>query len=324
MNLSSTPFRRSRGFTLIEVAFVAAMSAAVFGAAALSFRAISVQQTRATNYGKVRIGEDNLKNFYGVTETEEYNTWHAPNYGRSIRAEELRELFYADVETASAVFALPREGRSQTAASAPIRPAVVNLPATVTGLQVDTPAAFLQVLSSYYPDAGSVFSTYTGLPPAAAKNASVFILQPNPTGDEFKYQLTVRCIWEIDYEQIAADPSGTYATVRRYVGSATEGDMAVLTHYYDVFYKENNMPDESAHFPAIVSFEKAARGASAYHKAANQPFYFMWWPDPAAKTFVYSGGAAKSLGGGAANAGYALHYGQSSFFFTFPMFPAAR
>lgn len=333
MNLLSSSVRRSGGFTLVEVVFVAAMSVAVFGAAALSFRAISVQQTRATNYGKVTIGSDNLENFYGVTGTDGYNTWHAPNYGRGIRSEELRELFYLDVETASAVFALPRAGRSGATPSTPIRPATLNLPAVTAGLQVDTPASFLSVLSSglNYPDAATVFSSYTGLPPATAKNASVFVIQPNPTGDAFKYQLTIRSVWEIDYAEITDGGTlkGTYATVRRYVGPAAGGTAATLTHYYDIFYKDQSMPNSDQNFPAVVSFEKAARGTSAYHRAANQPFYFMWWPDPASRTFAYTGAAASKLNGTAvaatnAASGYALHYGQSSLFLTFPMFPAAR
>lgn len=324
MNLLSSSPRRSGGFTLVEVVFVAAMSVAVFGAAALSFRAISVQQTRATNYGKVEIGDDNLENFYGSTTAQGY--WYAPNYGRGIRAEELRELFYLDVETASAVFALPRVGRS---GATPIRPAMLNwIPTFSSGLQVDTPARFLEILSHNlnYPDAASVFSTYTGLPPAAAKNASVFVVQPNPTGDAFRYQLTIRSVWEIDYIEVGG--KGTYASVRRYVGPTAGGSAATLTHYYDIFYKDQFMPGDDLNFPAVVSFEKAARGTSAYHRAANQPFYFMWWPDPASRTFAHSGTTTKlngtAVAAGDAAKGYELHYGQSSLFFTFPMFPAAR
>jgi hypothetical protein len=314
---------RRRGYSLVELVYVSAMSVSVFGAAVLAFRAISVQQTRSTNYGRVTVGATNLQNFYGLRSTSTFNTWFAPNYGRSIRAEEMRELFHSDVETASAVFGLPRAGRSS------VRPTAVALPASTPGLQVDTPAAFLSVLASSEPDAGTIFSSYRGLPPTGANNGSFFIVQPSLNTEP--NQLTVRCVWEIDLVPIVGTtttPGGTYASVRRYVGTT-------LTHYYDTFYKD----DASGFGPALVHFERAARASGgpsatatgeAFKRAAGQSFYFMWWPDPGAPNLRPSGGAAptdlngSTISTGDFRNGYAAHYGQTSLFFVVPMFPCAQ
>jgi len=314
--------RRCRGFSLVELAFVSAMSASVFGAAVLAFRAISVQQTRSTNYGRVAIGAANLQNFYGLRSTSTFNTWFAPNYGRSIRSEEMRELFHSDVEAASAVFGLPRAGRSN------VRPTAVALPASTPGMQVDTPAAFLSVLNASEPDAGTIFSTYRGLPPAAASNGSVFIVQPSLNTEP--NQLTVRSVWEVDLVPVVggtSTPGGTYATVRRYVGTT-------LTHYYDTFYKD----DATAFGPVMVHFERTARASSgpsattageAFKRAGSHSFYLMWWPDPGAPNLRPSGGGTPAdlngtaLAAGDFRNGYAQHYGQTSLFFVVPMFPCA-
>ena len=315
--------RGQRGFSLVELAFVSAMSVSVFGAAVLGYRAISVQQTKATNYGRVTIGSANLQNFYGLRGTSTFNTWFAPNYGRSIRAEEMRELFYHDIEAASSVFALPRSGRSS------VRPTAIGLSSSTPGLLVDTPEAFLTVLSASESAAATTFSTYRGLPPTHAGNASIFLIQPSLNSEP--NQLTVRSIWEIDFVPIVGStstPGGTYATVRRYVGTT-------LTHYYDTFYKD----DSSSFGPPVVHFERAARASSgpgatatgeAFKRAGAHSFYFVWWPDPGAPNLRPSGGttptdlAGSAITGSDFRTGYAAHYGQTSLFFVVPMFPCAQ
>jgi len=330
MNLLSlaTPLARRRrrcgGFSLIELAYVSAMSVSVLGAAVLAFRAISVQQTKSTNYGRVTVGGQNLRNFYGLPPTTtSFNTWFAPNYGRSIRAEEMRELFYSDVEAASAVFGLPRAVRSS------VRPTAIAVPAATHGMQIDTPAAFLTVLNTSEPTASTTFTSYRGLPPDTAGNGSFFIIQPSLNTEPD--QLTVRCVWEIDFVPVVGSTTsagGTYATVRRYVGST-------LTHYYDTFYKD----DASSFGPVMVHFERAARASTgpsatplgeAFKKARAHSFYFMWWPDPSAPNLRPNGGTTpialngEAMTGSDFRSGYATHFGQTSLFFVVPMFPCAQ
>ena len=84
MHSPSPATRCCRGFSLVEMVFVSAMSVAVIGSSVLAFRAVSVQQSRSTDYGRINLGSANLQNFYGIRNTSTFNTWFAPNYGRSI------------------------------------------------------------------------------------------------------------------------------------------------------------------------------------------------------------------------------------------------
>ena len=260
------------------------------------------------------LGSATLMNLYGLNATR-INTWFSPNYGRAIRADQLRDVLYDDIEVASAVYCLPRAGLSGS------RPTSIPLSPTLRGIDIDTPAAFLTVLAAADASAASTFSTYQGAPPANARNASIFIIQP--TDNSTPNELAVRCLWEIDIIPVSSSSaSGTYATVRRYVG-------VQLTYYYDVFYRD----DASTFGPPIVSFERAARsasGPSGFKQAALHPFYFVWWPDPASPKIRPNGAATPLDAGGAAiaandfRAAYAGHYGQTPYFFVVPMFPCVR
>ena len=279
-----------------------------------SFDTISTQQRRISDYGNVELGTTALMNLYGLNATK-INTWSAPNYGRAIRADQLREVFHDDVELASAVYCLPRAGRSG------VRPTSIPVSSTLRGADVDTPATFLTILAAADASAASTFVTFQGAPPANAKNASIFFIQPtdNVTANE----LAVRCIWEIDVIPVSSSSgSGTYACVRRYIGIQ-------LTYYYDVFYRD----DASPFGPPFVCFERAARSASGpagFHQAALHPFYFVWWPDPASPILRPNGAASPTdasgnvIGATDFRSAYAAHYGQTSYFFVVPMFPCVR
>jgi hypothetical protein len=296
------------------MSLVSALGVSIIGAGVLAFRAISTQQRRISDYGNVELGSAALANLYGLNATR-INTWHAPNYGRAIRADQLRDVFHEDIEVASAVYCLPRAGRSG------VRPTSIPLASTVRGVDIDTPAAFFNVLAAADASTSSTFATFQGIPPANAKNASVFVIQP--TDNSTPTELAVRCIWEIDIIPVStSSASGTYATVRRYVGIQ-------LTYYYDVFYRD----DASTFGPPIVSFERAARslsGTSGFYQADLHPFYFVWWPDPASPTLRPNGAAAPldasgaAISGGDFRAAYATHYGQTPYFFVVPMFPCIR
>jgi hypothetical protein len=320
--MRSPPRTRHRlhAFSLVEMSLVSALSVMVIGAGAMIFKLIGSQQRRTTDYGAIELGSANLLNLYGLNTTK-INTWFAPNYGRSIRADQLRDFFHDDVETASAVYCLPRAGRNA------VRPTTIPLAATVRGIELDTPAAFLTVLAAAESNAASTFTTYRGAPPASARNGSIFIIQPS-TNDN-PNELTVRCIWEVDILPVStSSASGTYATVRRYVGFQ-------LTHYYDVFYKD----DASGFGPVFVNFERAARASSgpsavssieAFKQAAAHSFYFVWWPDPVLPKLRPNGAetptdaAGATIGATDFRSAYSAHFGQTSYFFVVPMFPCVR
>jgi hypothetical protein len=312
--------RRVHAFSLVEMSLVSALSVMVIGAGTLIFNVIVSQQRRTTDYGSVELGSANLLNLYGLNATK-INTWVAPNYGRSIRSDQLRDVFHEDVETAAAVYCLARSGRNA------VRPTAIPISATLRGVEVDTPAAFLTVLAVAEPDAATTFTSYRGAPPSSARNGSIFIIQPS--ANDNPNELVVRCIWEVDILPVSASSaSGTYATVRRYVGFQ-------LTHYYDVFYKD----DASAFGPVFVNFERAARASSgpsalasveAFKQAGSQSFYFVWWPDPVHPKLRPNGAATPTDASGATIAAtdfrsaYSTHFGQTSYFFVVPMFPCVR
>ena len=320
-----------RGFSLVELTLVSAMSAAVIGAAVLAYQAISARQKRFSEYGVVTMATTDLANLYGIADgSTTLSAWFAPNYGRAIRADDLRELFYSDVETASAVYCLPRAGRSTG------RPTSISIPDGTFGPGLDTPAAFLSHLATVDSTTASAFTTYVGAPPASSRNASIFIIQPSL--NDSPNVLAVRAIWEIDF--IAATSSsnnaGIHASVRRYVGNT-------LSHYYDVVYAKRadqtssefaaNLPSFG---PPFIHFERSVRRSASltsddnYRRAGAEPFYFIWWPDPAAPTLANPeasspvDAAGNAIGSSDWRRSYTQHYGQTSYFFVIPQFPCVR
>ncbi|MGI8602803.1 MAG: hypothetical protein ACR2OZ_07355 [Verrucomicrobiales bacterium] len=295
---------------------VSALTIMLISAAVLIFQAIGSQQRRISDYGGIELGSETMQNLYGLS-SPTINTWFAPNYGRAIRADQMREFFYDDVETASAVYCLARVGRNN------LRPTALSISATLRGVELDTPAAFLTILAASEPAAAATFASYRGAPPSSAKNGSIFIIQPSENASP--NELSVRSIWEVDIIPVVS-PSGTYGTVRRYVGTQ-------LTHYYDIFYKV----DSSAFGPVFVNFERAARlstgpGAvasiEAFKRAAAHPFYFVWWPDPVCPKIRGALSPTDAAGNTIAStdfrAAYSNHYGQTNYFFVVPMFPCVR
>jgi len=96
----------------------------------------------------------------------------------------------------------------------------------------------------------------------------------------------------------------------------------MLTDYYHVFY-----PGQANNFsPLAVFFSKASLGSSGtpaidrYRQAADRPFYFVWWPDPARKNLA-SGYAPESLTNTNPRWDYSGMAGATSFFFVIPAFP---
>lgn len=210
---------------------------------------------------------------------------------------------------------------------------------------LDTPASFLAFLQSN-PDtsaAAGVFTSYRGTPPESATststvidpdtgatstvtsthlvtNASIFLLQPSGSNG----QLWIRAVYEIDYVGLSVNPDDpaapdvpcVFASVRRYVSDT-------LTHYYDVVYRDASLSDVG---PPCANFERAERAvyveasADKFKKAANQPFYMLWWPDPGMQRL--KGTTATNYAADSPQSAYARHEGQTSYTFVVPQFPA--
>ncbi|MGK0184601.1 MAG: prepilin-type N-terminal cleavage/methylation domain-containing protein [Verrucomicrobiales bacterium] len=302
--------RNCRGFSLIELVVASSLVVSFFGAAALGYRAVSVNQKRLARFGEIDIGAGNALNFYDLASSNKDVYW-APNYGTAIRADAMRDLFYDDLQHASAVYCLPRSGTND------IRPTTIALTGTYRGTEIDTPNEFIDVLDDAYASADTTFSTYRGVPAAADRNATIYILQPSSSVDE----LWVWSIWEIDFVSVTSPETGTYASVRRYVNST-------LTRVYDTFYPVGG--GTATFGPAFAHFELKNRsvlveGASIdrFKVAPSQPFYFVWWPDPSSP-ILQAGADAASYSTSDPRSAYAMHEDQTSYHFVVPMFPSLQ
>jgi len=291
-----------RGFSLIELLVAAAITAAVITVAVMIYQNLSARGARSS-YGSIEVGAS-LPIFYGGTATS-LDAYYAPSYGRAGAAEVVREQFNEDLQSASAVYCLGRTGANS------IHPQDITVSASLRGDSLDSPEAFRTLLAASVPASASVFTAYRGASMAA--NASIFILVPSESSSE----LRVLSVYDIDLTPTTS-PVGTYASVKRY-------EDGTLTNYYDVFYPASTgtVPFK----PLVVSFERAVRQADVegdaidrLKQAEAQPFYFIWWPDPAAPTLEAF--SEPTYDADDPRASYAAMGGRTAFFFAVPMFPS--
>lgn len=310
--LSSAGLRRAflprpvgtvEAFSFVELLVAVALGALVLAAAVLCFQAIATYRQRPAMYDQVTIGAAVMTNFYG-TNTASVRTWFAPNFGRSANAESMRDSFLEDVQHAIAVYCLPRTGRSA------VRPTAVSLTGTYAigtydARRIDNSEQFRQLLAANVSGASGVFEANAFSSSGAARGRNLSIMVIDRSDDPA--QLSVRAVYEVDFVRSTGTPAGTYASVRRYRGTT-------LTQYYDVFYPD--LPDgttvSASDFFVAASFERSGRttGDSPLRLAANQPFYFVWWPDPASSLLPVGTDFTNAMAG------------QTSYFLVVPMFPA--
>lgn len=297
---------RSRGFTFVELLVTVGIAAAVITVAVLVYGTVSRSNNHSV-YGAVALPAGTLAALYSGTSTNNtVQAYFAPNYGRTEKAELLRESLYNDIAHASAVFCLARTGLSS------IRPLTFPINSSADFRQCDSAEAFRLLLAAQVPASATVFSSYRGA--AAATNLSIFVIMPS---DNAPY-LTVRAVYELDFVSTTS-PAGTYASVRRFQGES-------CTDFYDVFYPTSVLT--AAFAPTVVQFERKARSGTVdgntvdqFKRAANRPFYFVWWPDPAMTTLT-SDNPANAYNLSDPRTSYAGVAGRTSFFMVLPMFPA--
>ena len=319
--------RTRYGFSVVEILIASAVAASIFTAGAMMFNVVGVHKKRLATFGPVQIGELASESYYDLENTIKIDSYFAPNYGRASHAELVRDRFLDDLDNATAVYCLGRAGLNKTGDVPPKfpRPTYVPISPFLDGRQIDTPTEFLDHLNAMDPDINgeNIYTAYRGA--CGTPNGSIFVLQPSAFVD----QLAVRAIYEIDLLYLSSEPSGTYASVKRY----SQGD---LTDYYDVFYPTSGVTASTvyptatgatAFVPLFVHFERAAlldkvEGAAIdrFKVAAESPFYFVWWPDPAAPSLE-----SESFGGSFLatdpRSAYAHMAGRSSFFFVVPAYP---
>ncbi len=290
-----------------------AIAVCVLTVAVIAFRAVSQSSNRYGQYTKIHFVGDTLSTLYGLAGTD-LQTWVAPNYGRVAQAELLRNAFYEDVSHANAVFCLARTGRDSI-----VRPTTIPIDQSLypnfDARTLGTPDAFRVFLEQNHVAPSGFFYGYRGA--AGRTNLSIFILQPSTS----ETSLSVRAIYELDLIATDRTPGGTYVSMRRYDNYSDQN--RAPTDYYDIFYPDSDPTD----FPVTaVHFELQRRLAPTdntydlFKVAPHSPFYFLWWPDPAASILSYD--ANPAYGSGDPRSAYGQMGSRTSFFLVVPMFPA--
>ncbi len=302
----ASPSSSSRGFSVAEILLSISLATIFFSAAAMIYQNVTNNVGALGTIENVTLGSDVLLNFYDLDQ-ESITVFAAPNFGRAAFAAELVEVFRSDVAAASAVYCLGRTDLNI------YRPETIPYP---TGSAVlDSPERFRQHLVANASSAESApFYAYESV--SFVEDLSVFVIQPSDAIDE----LDVLSIYDIDI--IALYGIGNYVSVRRYVDGT-------LSNYYDILYPEGTGTSFS---PLAVHFyRKGLAGSLAnpfdqrFAVAEEMPFYFLWWPDPAAHTLEAPvDPPIPAVPAGSPVLEYYQMGGRTRFMFTIPAFPSQQ
>lgn len=310
--MKPNPPRQNRAFSLVEMLLAAAIGAAVIVVAVVGFGVVAgLPLGRSTV--NVELPADVVANLYG-TNAPYVTLGNNPNYFQSAQARRMKERLMADVSAASAVFCLGRDVRTTPS----LRPFEMDVPSTTDFRQHATPSAFRDFLVEAVSGLADVFPAAQDGALLGRTNVSIFlagtlgsILQHNNT-------LSILAIYEVDFIPTADPPGGTVASVRRYSGT----NSAVPTDYYHVYYPEED--NGAGGFRPLAAFfgRKPADADSndPFRVAVNQPFTFVWWPDPLASRLT--GAAVPASSSDSARANYSNMAERTSLFFVLPAFPS--
>jgi len=306
----SRPRRESssgaEGFTYVELVVALGIGAAVIVAAVLAYGTIANNGVSRRQVN-VTIGSTAMAAFYGSTNPNNVQVAvsEAPSFAATAMANSLRERFWGDLASASAVVCLARNEPNT------VRPTNLILPTGLDARTLVTPENFRTNLIQTNAGIYTNFSTNSlGNGATVTKGLSIYVLYSAVNATN----ITVDAIYESDWLTVTNAPSGVYASVRRYVGNT-------MTDYYHVFYP--GATHTPTNHPSAAFFTKSdtTTGDSRYRLAENRPFYFVWWPDPMNQTngSEYPGETTIPT---SARGDYMLQSGATSYFLTFPAFPS--
>ena len=304
--------KATSGFTLVELLVAAAIGAALIASAVIGFGVISSLPLREGTVN-VSLPSGVIGNFYG-TNFASLTLGPNPNYFQAAQARRMKDRLMSDVSAASAVFCL---GRNVTGAPA-LRPAELAVTNRTDFRSHSTPSAFRDFLVSVNSGLGDVFPEAQDGALLQTANASIYCLGTLASVSDYTNTLTILATYEVDFVPSVSPAGGTVASVRRYSGT----NNAVPTDYYHVFYPgEANGSDGFRPLAAFFGRQAAnAGGGDPFARAVNQPFTFLWWPDPLTSRL---GGAAVPVSStDSARANYTNMAGRSSLFFVLPAFPS--
>lgn len=294
----------SAAFSLIEILVAISLSAALFSAAAMVYQAISFNANPLSTLCPVTFPEGVLSNLYGLDQTT-INVYSAPNLARCAAATQVAELLTDDAASASAVYVLGRNGLNA------YRPQTIPYPAG--SVKLDSPDRFLAHIVAQAPSDTTQFVSYDTV--NDQESHTIFLIQPSTSATE----LNVLSIFELDV--IPIQGTGNYVSVRRYVAGE-------LTAYYDILYPASS--GVPFHPTAVHFFRRGLAGnlssdSAKFAVAEEMPFYFVWWPDPAARNLESpSDPPTPSASPGSAVYDYYRMGGRTQYQFTIPAFPALQ
>lgn len=297
-------------FSLVELLVAAGIGAAVITAAVLGFAAVSSASLRGGRVD-VQLPSQAHSNLYGAAAS--YATvWPNPSYAEAAKARVLRDKLMEDASAATAVFVLGRNGIWTNSRIG----SVTNFVAATDLRNFASPEGFRQFLVANNAPGASGFSTNQS-GPLGTTNATVFVVggldsQNFAAGSTNRNTLNMVATYEIDFVPATA-PVGTYVSVRRF----NPDNGSVPTDYYHAFYPgEDN--GAKGFRPLAAHFNRQAAGG-VYSAAPNQPFTFLWWPDPLVSRL--HGATVPSTGGVPWRSAYANMAGRTSLFTVVPTFP---
>jgi len=303
--------KATSGFTLVELLVAAAIGAALIAAAVIGFAVISGLPLRQGTVN-VSLPSGVIANFYGTNFTT-LTLGPNPNYFQAAQARRMKDRLMSDVSAASAVFCLGRNVSGNPA----LRPAEIAVPGGTDFRSHSTPSTFRDFLASADAALGSAFPAQQDGALRNTTNASIYVVGTLASVSDYTNRLAILATYEMDFVPTSSPTGGTVASVRRYSGTNT----SVPTDYYHVYYPEAANGSDGFR-PLAAFFGRAAADDDEndpFAVAVNQPFTFVWWPDP----LVSSLGAGQVPGSSTnTRANYANMAGRTSLFFVLPAFPS--
>lgn len=303
--------RKTEAFTLVELLIAAAIGAALIAAAVMGFGVVSQLPMRqgTTN---VRLPDGTIANFYGTNST--FITLGAnPSYFQAAQARRMKDRLLSDTAAASAVFCLGRN----TPGNPSLRPHQLTIDNAIDFRTYATPAGFRNFLVGVDGDMESVFPEEQNGALTGLTNATIYAIGTLSSILNYSNTLTILATYEIDFVPTLEPPGGTFASVRRYSGTNT----AVPTDYYHVYYPgEDNGNDGFRPLGAFFGRQDAAEDDDPFAVAVNQPFTFVWWPDPLVPRL--GAGSIPEASTESARDNYGNMAGRTSLFFVLPAFPS--
>lgn len=287
----------------------AAIGAALIAAAVIAFGVLSGLPMRQ-NTVNVTLPSGIMSDFYGAGSSF-VTMGPNPNYFQAAQARRMKDRLMTDVSASSAVFCLGRN----VSGSPALRPNELAVPDDTDFRTNSTPSTFRSFLASADSALGGAFPSDQAGALLGTANASIFLVGTLATISPYTNKLTIIATYEVDFVPTTDPPGGTFASVRRYSGT----NNSVPTDYYHAYYPGQDN-GAGGFRPLAAFFGRTAAGSGAFAQAVNQPFTFVWWPDPMLSSL--HGGAVPSASEASARANYTNMAGRTSLFFVLPAFPS--